>query len=412
MRRVLAIVIVNIRLVLADRAAFFWLLAMPIIFTLGIGAVSGGMGGADEDEEDRPIRYALTVANLDRGPEGERLLEAIRAEDRIDLLPLEGPDLRGQALEFVESGERSAALILPADMSDSLAAGGKVRLGFIRNPERVNPHVTRQAVEGALTAYNTDILSGRAIVEAHRELRGEPSEAVAAELRDGVGRFLGAARQNPALSLEVESLGRAGDTGVPAMGFRHSSPAMALMYVLLSGLMLSTMLVEERRDRTLSRLLSAPVRRSEIVTANLAFRFAIGMIQMWFLIGFGALVLGVDWGDSATALVLVTVAYVTAVAGLSVLVGSLSRSSRRAATLSLVLALSMCALGGLWWPLEITPESYQMIGHMIPTGWAMDAMHNLVSRGHGLAGVMPQVAALAAFALAFSAAAVVAFRYE
>jgi ABC-2 type transport system permease protein len=196
------------------------------------------------------------------------------------------------------------------------------------------------------------------------------------------------------------------------MSFQHSSPAMALMFVLLNGLILSSMLVTERREKTLARLLTAPVRRSEIVIANLAWRFVVGTLQLWFLIGFGALVFGVDWGDSMLALALVGAAYVTAVAGLSVLIGSLSRSSRLAETLSVALSLTMCALGGLWWPLEITPQAYQTVGHLIPTGWAMDAMHNLMSRGYTLSGVMPQVLVLLGFAVVFSAAAVAAFRYE
>jgi ABC-2 type transport system permease protein len=407
MRRVAAIIAMNVKLVLADRAALMWLLAMPIVFTLVTGVVFRGGGGGEG-----PTRYALTVVNSDTGPEGGRLLDAVRAADEIDVLLVEGADAEREARELVEGGERSAALVIPAGMSDSLLAGEKVTLGFIRNPERMNPIVTRRAIERALATYNAEKLAGEAILEARRTIRGEPAPAQAAELSLGMGTFVQKEMEDPSLTLTVETLGRSEGSDVPAMGFQHSSPAMALMYVLLSGLMLSTMLVEERRERTLSRLLSAPVRRSEIVAANLSFRFVIGMIQMWFLIGFGALVFRVDWGDSFLALVLVTAAYVVAVAGLSVLIGSLSRSSRRAATMSLVLALSMCALGGLWWPLEITPRSYQTIGHLVPTGWAMDAMHNLVSRGYGLAGVMPQVGVLGAFALIFSAAAVAAFRYE
>jgi ABC-2 type transport system permease protein len=324
---------------------------------------------------------------------------------------MEEPDPEARAREYVENGGQSAALILPADLSEELAAGRSVTLEFIRNPERMSPILTLQAARRALASYNAETLAGRAILDARRQIRGEATPAEAAKLADEMQTFVRDAMQSPALTLEVEPLGRKGGV-VPEMGFAHSSPAMALMYVLLSGLMLSTMLVEERRQRTLSRLLSAPVRRSEIVTANLGFRFAVGMLQMWFLIGVGALVFRVDWGDSFAALMLVTAAYVVAVSGLSVLIGSLSRSSRRATTLSLVVALSMCALGGLWWPLEITPKSYQTTGHMMPTGWAMDAMHNLVSRGYSLAGVMPQVAVLAIFGLAFAAAAVVAFRYE
>jgi ABC-2 type transport system permease protein len=184
------------------------------------------------------------------------------------------------------------------------------------------------------------------------------------------------------------------------------------MFVLLNGLMMSSVLVTERRERTLARLFTAPLRRSDIIVAQVGWRFIVGMGQMWFLILLGALVFGVDWGDTILGLLLVTVVYVAAVSGLSVLIGSTSRTSRQAESLSLVLALTMCALGGLWWPLEVTPRAYQAIGHAVPTGWAMDAMHNLISRGYSLAGIAPQALVLLAFAVGFSAVAVATFRHE
>jgi ABC-type multidrug transport system permease subunit len=49
---------------------------------------------------------------------------------------------------------------------------------------------------------------------------------------------------------------------------------------------------------------------------------------------------------------------------------------------------------------------------MVPAGWAMDAMHDLVSRGYTLAGVAPAILVLLGFALVFSTGAVAAFWYE
>ena len=408
MKKIYSIAAINVKVLLADRSAMLWLLAMPIVFTFVSGIVFSGGGGND----GAPIRYALTVANMDEGVRGEELLEAMRRSDEIDLLVLEGPRVDDQARLLVEEGERSAALVIPSDYSEKLDTRESVELTFHRNPERMNPLVTRQAAERVVARLNAEELAGRAIVSAHEALRDAPDAEKELELKSAIRSFVTDALDEPSMTVAVEKLGRPAQSAVPDMGFQHSSPAMALMFILLNGLILSSMLVTERREKTLARLLTAPVRRSEIVVANLAWRFVVGTVQLWFLIGFGAIVFGVDWGDSMLALALVGAAYVTAVAGLSVLIGSLSKSSRRAETLAMTLSLTMCALGGLWWPLEITPKVYQTVGHLIPTGWAMDAMHNLTSRGYSMAGVMPQVLVLLGFAVVFSIAAAAAFRYE
>jgi len=408
MRKAWYIVVHNLRLLASDRSALFWLIVMPVAFTLVSGLVFGGRGG----RSDQPVRYALTVANLDVGPEGAALVAAIEEADEIDVLLVEGPDAGAEAAELVESGDRSAALVIPPDYSAKLARDESAVLTFHRNPERMNPLITRQAVQKVIARRNVEVLAARGVREGYAELVGEPSDEKAEELRGRVEEYVSGAWEPAPITVTTERLGRPAETEMPEGGFSHASPAMALMFVLLNGLMMSSALVTERRERTLARLFAAPLRRSEIIVAHVGWRFLVGMGQMWFLILLGALAFGVDWGGTASGLLMVTVVYVAAVAGLSVLIGSTARTSRQAESLSLVLALTMSALGGLWWPLEVTPKAYQAVGHAVPTGWAMDAMHDLVSRGYGLKGVAPEALVLLAFAVGFTVVAAATFRHE
>ncbi|MCK4510377.1 hypothetical protein KAW64_01490, partial [bacterium] len=143
MKRIYSIAVLNVRVLLSDRTALLWLLAMPIVFTFVSGvAFSGGGGGGDA-----PVRYALTVANMDEGSRGGELLDAILRSDEIDLLMLEGPAADEEAQLMVEDGDRSAALVIPRDYSERLDAREEAKLTFHRNPERMNPLVTRRAVE-------------------------------------------------------------------------------------------------------------------------------------------------------------------------------------------------------------------------------------------------------------------------
>ena len=72
----------------------------------------------------------------------------------------------------------------------------------------------------------------------------------------------------------------------------------------------------------------------------------------------------------------------------------------------------LAALGGCWWPIEITPEWMQGLQKALPTGWTMDALHKLVSFEAGAAAAIPHVAALVAGTLVVGALAIRQFRYE
>jgi ABC-type multidrug transport system permease subunit len=54
----------------------------------------------------------------------------------------------------------------------------------------------------------------------------------------------------------------------------------------------------------------------------------------------------------------------------------------------------LAALGGCWWPIEVTPLWMQKLQLALPTGWAMDALHKLVSFGASPTAALPHVAAM------------------
>ena len=64
-----------------------------------------------------------------------------------------------------------------------------------------------------------------------------------------------------------------------------------------------------------------------------------------------------------------------------------------------VCSLVMAAMGGCWWPMEVMPDFMKTVGHLFPTAWAMDALHQLMSFGGGLAQIQLELLILALFAL-------------
>jgi ABC-2 type transport system permease protein len=60
-------------------------------------------------------------------------------------------------------------------------------------------------------------------------------------------------------------------------------------------------------------------------------------------------------------------------------------------------SLLAAALGGCWWPLEIAPPALKTVALCLPTGWALAALHQLISFGSGFGAVVKPLAVLSGF---------------
>jgi ABC-type multidrug transport system permease subunit len=104
--------------------------------------------------------------------------------------------------------------------------------------------------------------------------------------------------------------------------------------------------------------------------------------------------------------------FALAVAPLGVAFGGWFTDPDRAASVGVLATMTMAALGGCWWPLEVVSPTLQRVALVFPTGWAMQALHGLISFGKDLRGVAPGLAALAAFAVVFSLLAARSLRVD
>ena len=82
------------------------------------------------------------------------------------------------------------------------------------------------------------------------------------------------------------------------------------------------------------------------------------------------------------------------------------------AGLGTLATMILAALGGCWWPIEIAPEWMQLVQKTLPSGWAMDAMHRLISFDLGPQSVGAHMLALLVGALVVGYGCVRNFRYE
>ena len=172
------------------------------------------------------------------------------------------------------------------------------------------------------------------------------------------------------------------------------------------------MLVIERRDGLLRRLASAPISRTEVVTGKWAGRMVLVAIQIGVALVIGTFLFQMDWGPNLGMIAVVLVAWGAFCASAGLWLGTVATTEGQAGGLGVLAANALAALGGCWWPIEITHGWMQAIQNFLPTGWTMDAMHKLISFQSGPASAVPQVVILVMAALLVGALAVRRFEYQ
>ena len=215
----------------------------------------------------------------------------------------------------------------------------------------------------------------------------------------------------PAASLGVEEISvDGGPTEINA--FDQNVPGFSITFMLLGMLFgVSLGLLDERDWGTFDRVRSLPVPVRSIVVGKLASRF-IGRRPADDRVVRGRLrvVSASRSVRSLGRLLLPIVGIVFAGTALGLVVAAIAPSRDSVVPLGSIVIVTMAAVGGCWWPIDLEPRWMRSVALAFPTTWAMDAFNDLMLRGRRADAVHESVGVLFAYGAAYLAVGLVLFR--
>ena len=183
------------------------------------------------------------------------------------------------------------------------------------------------------------------------------------------------------------------------------------MFIMMNLLIFGGATVaSERREGVLRRLLVQPLSRMHLILGKILGLLLLGAVQIIFLLVAARWLMKVQFAGNLPWVLLTMMIYAWAAAAFGILIGSIITREDKVVAVGVLVTMVMAALGGCWWPLEIVPENVRLLGHAFPTAWAMDALHQLISFGGGLADIRQELFILAGYAAAGTFAAARFFR--
>jgi len=347
---------------LRQGSTLLWVLLMPPVFFYFIGTMTGGAAASVGGSQATPIVVIAEAPGF--------------LKEQIDLR-LQDNDFVAEWVEVQRAVEGEEAprrtLTIAPNFSELVSAGEQVTVKFETKASSLSREFETIRIQRSLYTALADIVVADI---------GSDAALTAADLVT--------LNDKPRIwQLDVSPAGQR--QKIPS-GFEQTIPGILVMFTILvlltSG---GSMLVLERKQGLLRRLASAPVTRGEVVAGKWGGRMLLAVIQVGAALLVGTYVFDMVWGPDFIMVLVVLAVWAGFCASAGLLLGSLASTEGQASGLGVFAANGLAALGGCWWPIEVTPQWMQMVQKLTPTGWTMDAMHKLISFQSGAASVIPQL---------------------
>ena len=376
-----------------------WLffLILPVVFTL---ILAGGTGAPTDN------RTRITVVDQAQSDLSRQLISEL--EQSTTIRPVVKA-LQDAEQEF-EKRNVSAVLIIPAGFTLDNLHEGELELELRQQANNLGSLAAYQVVQAAIQGLSSGVEIARSSTAAAEAIR--PFESEAERDKYFVAALEEAQEQiNTAPDRMKVSQAVFEDT-VEYDPRANSSAGQMITWVFIPLFGISAAFASERASGTLRRFFTTPTSKAVYLLGTLLGAVFWALVQMLLLVLFGILVMKLNWGQSPGALAVMLVTSTLAASAIGVAMGAVVRTESQATGLSIMAGMVMALLGGCWYPLELFPQVVQQAVKILPTRWAMQGMLDVVLRGQGVAGVLPEAAVLLGFAAVFYAIGIMRFRYE
>ncbi|WP_281887925.1 ABC transporter permease [Paenibacillus sp. YYML68] len=302
----------------------------------------------------------VLYVNADRGPAGAFVVSELAYIHKT--LRFEQVLSRAEAERAVANRRATAALIIPAGLTDELLAGPT---------DEARERKSAELLE--LTASDMSAPLRQSLERLDRRLQESAATVIGLGLpAEQWVRWLEEAQKRPIRTLTAAQ----GEASHDVVGLASGVLIVFMMFTAGLSVQLWT---EERRQQTMRRMLAAPVKSWELAAGSLAGCFLLGSLQVWSVLLFSRFVLGFHQEVPLLQHLLVLEALLLPVLGVAATVSAVTRSAENISVIHSLISTPMCMLSGCFWSVSKMPDYLQKLALFIPQRWALDAIARLGS---------------------------------
>jgi ABC-2 type transport system permease protein len=421
--QIYAIFIKELKLLWKDREALTLLFAMPAFFILVMSFALETVFEAGTAQH--PLE--ILVINEDRGPLAQEAIDDLRRIETLSLIETQdGAVLTlAKAERLIHQEEYSLALHFKDCFSEQMqkisseGSSSSPSVSLISDPV-INKQILASvggAIQGVLDRRLLMIRLPRMLQDQFSaEMESRVPKSLAAFQKNGFDPERLMARLNQDLEagnrlvLQVTSPRSMKKTRRPT-STEQNVPGYTIFGVFFIVLTLASGFMQEKRDGTFQRILTAPVSKTSILVGKLLPFYVVNLVQIAIMFFIGVIVFQMDLGY-IPALILISMALSAVASGMGLFVAAVCRTEAQVNGLSVLLAITLAALGGMMVPAYLMPGFMKTLSLFTPHAWALEGYQDVMIRGLGIWAILPETGILLLFAALFFGIALWRFRFD
>lgn len=362
---------------------------VPIVFFTIFALIFDKSVGSGQT---KPIR--ITAVNLDGGELSTQLIDRLNEseltryeaidETNGNALPLQSLD---EAHERVLRGSVVLGIVIPEDWQTSTLRGESSPFQILAD---TSDPIAPKLIQALLQQTTGELLAAQRVPAGVAP--AEQSQTSAAQPINIID-LLSEDKTNPVVSMYAAGI--------------------AVMFLLFSVTGAGGSLLEEEENQTLERLLCSRLGMTQLLLGKWLFLVIIGVAQVTVMFIWAQLVFGVDLLNHLPGFAMMTLVTSAAASSLALVLAAACRTRAQLNAVSVILILTMSALGGSMVPRYVMSDTMQQFGRITFNAWAIDGYNKLFWRDLPVTQLGPELLVLGASAIVLLLVArVLAMRWE
>ena len=394
-----------------DFGGLIILFVMPLVLIITITLI--------QDSTFRTVtesKIPVILVDNDKGEISKTVIENLNKSGQFEIISsLDGKDLTEiTAKEAVFKGKFQLAIIIPSNLSKDLQLKVNQNVDKIVSnfgigevsetkkdslPQKIDKKEVRLYFDPATqSTFKSNVKSS-----IDKMISQIETKSIYATFQDQLGEGDAPIFEQESFITFKEIMPTVDNKEVLPNSVQHNVPAWTLFAIFFIIVPLSINIVKEKGQGTQIRLLTNPVPYSIVIAGKTITYLVICMIQFYLMLLVGMYLFPylslptLDLDGKFFLMSVVALFSGLAAIGFGILLGTIAKTQEQSAPFGATSVVILAAIGGVWVPVFAMPKVMQVISHISPMNWGLNAFYDVLLRKADAVEILPEIFLLLLF---------------